>query len=274
MKLLHLIFCLFISNIITAQTVNYSGLIRNNELQEDFLIILSNLDETTLVYSQNTLNNNFSFSNIKKGEYKRCLISNTYNKCDTILLNTSIDNDLLYIEKTHQIKEIKIVTKKPLIENRNGILKVNIENSPIMSSGNLFETLSKLPGVSYNQSNESFKLKGKDGIQIQMDGQTVYMTGNELSVLLKSIPSEDIGNIEINSSPSAKYDASGSGGIININTKKIKKQGLYLGTSFNGTQGKYYKQNFGLKSQFNTKKQRFMLYYINSFNTDFEKAAT
>lgn len=143
-----------------------------------------------------------------------------------------------------------------------------------MSSGTLFETLSKLPGVSYNQANGSFKLKGKDGIQIQMDGQTVYISGNELFSLLKSIPAEDVSNIEINSSPSAKYDAGGSGGIININTKKIKRQGIYIGTSLNATQGKYYKQNFGLKSQFNTKKQRFMLYYINSFNTDFENADT
>ncbi|QTE21835.1 outer membrane beta-barrel family protein [Polaribacter cellanae] len=274
MKLVYFLISLSLANIVSAQTINYGGVVENNDSKEDLLIILSNIKDSTLVYSQNTTNNTFLIKNVETGNYERCVISNLYNQCDTIILNQSIENDIIYLENSYQLGEVVITAKKPLIQNKNGVLKVNVENSPIMSSGTLFETLSKLPGVSYNQANGSFKLKGKDGIQIQMDGQTVYISGNELSSLLKSIPAEDVSNIEINSSPSAKYDAGGSGGIININTKKIKRQGIYIGTSLNATQGKYYKQNFGLKSQFNTKKQRFMLYYINSFNTDFENADT
>lgn len=274
MKLVYSLILLSLANIVSAQTINFGGVVRNNNSKEDLLVILSNIKDSTLVYSQNTTSNTFSIKNVEIGNYERCIISNLYKQCDTIILNQPIENDIIYLENSYQLNEIVITAKKPLIQNKNGVLKVNVENSTIMSSGTLFETLSKLPGVSYNQANGSFKLKGKDGIQIQMDGQTVYISGNELFSLLKSIPAEDVSNIEINSSPSAKYDAGGSGGIININTKKIKRQGIYIGTSLNATQGKYYKQNFGLKSQFNTKKQRFMLYYINSFNTDFENADT
>ena len=220
MKFFYLFISLLLTHIVSAQTVNYGGVVEYNNSQEDLLIILSNLKDSTLVYSQNTAKNSFSFKNVKTGNYERCVVSNLYNQCDTILLNQSNENEIIYLESSYQLGEVVITTKKPLIQNKNGVLKVNVENSPIMSSGTLFETLSKLPGVSYNQANGSFKLKGKDGIQIQMDGQTVYISGNELTSLLKSIPAEDVSNIEINSSPSAKYDAGGSGGIININTKK------------------------------------------------------
>lgn len=187
---------------------------------------------------------------------------------------TRINNDTVKGKDERQIKEVVINGKKPLIKNNNGILAVNIENSPVLSNGTVFETLSKLPGITFNYPNNSFNLKGKSGIQIQIDGQTLYMSGNEIIDYLKNISSSDIAEVEINSSPSAKYDASGSGGIINIKTKKITRQGYYLGASFNGTQGKYYKQNIGIKGQYNTKNSRYMLHYINSLNTDFEKANT
>ena len=270
-------YCFFIITILsgiftTAQNLNYKGVIVNDNLQEDYLVILTNIENPNIVFSENTIANNFSFKNIPKGKYERCLLANFNKQCDTLTIETSTENNIIHLEKKQELKEIKITSKRPLIENRNGVLKINIENSTIMSTGSAFETITKLPGITYNHNNETFKLKGKDGIQIQLDGQNMYISGNELTALLKSISAEDISNIEINSSPSAKNDANGNGGSIAINTKKNKKKGVSLGFSLSGTQGKYYKHNAGLKIQFNTKKRKYSLNYINSDDVEFENA--
>lgn len=273
MKKVYVMLISFFSLFSYSQNLIYSGKI-NNSKNKDLLINLTNLLDSTVIYTENTFENKFSFNKIKKGNYKRCLISNNYYKCDTISLEHSLTGDIIEMEDIYNLSETIIITKKPFIQNKNGVIKINIENSTILTSGSLFETIAKLPGVSYSYVNDNFKLKGKEGIQIQIDGQTLYISGSELNAYLKSIPSEDIANIEINSTPSAKFDASGNAGIINIITKKTKRQGIYIGSSLNSTQGRFYKQNYGIKGQYSTLKKRFMLYYINSFNTDFEKAST
>lgn len=258
---------------ISSQTVQYSGRIEDRSSKE-YLIVLTSLNNTTNSFSESTSAQNFTFKNISTGSYKRCIAANDFFKCDTLSIHDNLINDIISVERENKIQEVIVSNKKPLIQNKNGVLAISVESSPILSNGTAFETLSKLPGVSFSYSNSSFNIKGKPGVQIQVDGQTLYMSNTEVINYLKSISSSDVSEIEINTSPSAKYDASGNAGIINIKTKKITREGYYLGVSFNGTQGKYYKQNLGIKGQYNTKKSRYMLYYINSFNTDFERADT
>ncbi|WP_326982144.1 outer membrane beta-barrel family protein [Chryseobacterium sp. MYb264] len=257
---------------IFSQTVEYGGKI--NTLGKEYLIILTNIQTPENSFSESTRGQNFIFKNIPLGSYKRCITASNFTKCDTILINKNLINDIIVLEGETQIKEVVISNKKPFIQSKGGVLEINVEGSPVLSNGTAFETLSKLPGVTYNYPNNSFNVKGKPGIQIQIDGQVLYMSNSEVINYLKSISSSDISDVEINSSPSAKYDASGNAGIINIKTKKTTREGYSLGASFNGTQGKYYKQNTGLRGQYNTKKSRYMLHYISSFNTDFEKAST
>jgi hypothetical protein len=258
-----------------AQTISYNGIVQDKQINSnEYIILLTNKSDASITFSEATISKKFIFNNIPLGNYFRCILYDNTKQCDSILLNNEVLNDIIKIEEAEKLTEVVIKSKKKLIENKLGTLSVNVQNSPVMSSGTVFEMLSKLPGVSYNMTSNSFRLKGKDGVQIQIDGQTLYLSGNELSEYLKNISADDISTVEINSSPSSQYDASGSAGIINIKTKKIKSEGVYTGVSFNATQGKYYKQDAGLKVQYNTKKNRFVLHYNNAFNTDFEKAIT
>ena len=269
---------LLISFIGVSQNHTYTGKVQDNKNLNTFeyLILIKNTSDTTKVFTVLTKNKEFNFSDIPAGNYKRCLIyeNTNLNECKNISIDSNIINEIIIIEMSQNLDEVIINKKKPLIQNKFGVLVVNVENSPIMSSGSVFDMLSKMPSITYNITNNTFKLKGKEGIQIQIDGQTLYLTGNELSDYLKNISANDISAVEINSSPSSKYEATGTGGIINIKSKRIKKEGIYIGSSFNGTQGKYYKQSTGLKVQYNTKKDRYMVHYTNSFNTDFEEAIT
>ncbi|MDQ1164410.1 outer membrane beta-barrel family protein [Flavobacterium sp. SORGH_AS_0622] len=258
-----------------SQNITYNGnVVNDNAYDKGYIILLINENDSTKVYSEATINNKFNFRYLEAGNYRRCLLFENERQCDIINLKRDLINDTIKINKVNNLQEVVLTLKKPIIQNKSGVLVVNVENSSIMSSGSAFEMLSKMPGVTYNVVSNAFKIKGKENIQIQIDGQISYLSGNELSEYLKTISASDISNVEINSSPSSKYDAAGNGGIINIKTKKIKREGFYTGVFFNATQGKYFKENDGIKLQYNTKQNRYLVHYTHSDNTDFEKAAT
>ncbi len=263
----------------------YNGIIINKKKSLDkveYLITLENLKDSTKYYTSiSKKDNSFIFINVVKGNYYRCVSeveSNISIICDYINIPFSKGKDSIIIDiNTTRVLDEVIITAKikvPLIKYEAGVLQVNVEGNPIFSTGTVFETLSKMPGVSYDAVNNSFRLNGKSGILIQSDDRTLYLTGNELIEYLKTISAGDISKIEINSAPSSKYEASGGSGIINIKTKRIKREGIYIGAMITATQGRFFDETNALKIQYNTKKDRFLLYYNSSFNKDFEEAKT
>ena len=263
----------------------YSGVIINEYKTFDetkYIISLENLNDSTKYYTSiSKKDNSFFINNIINGNYYRCISkveSNTPFLCDYIKIPFSKEKDTIVIDanSTKILDEVVITSKKktPLVKYESGVLQVNVENNPIFSTGTVFEMLSKMPGVSYDASSNSFRLNGKSGVLIQSDDRTLYLIGNELIEYLKTISADDISKIEINSAPSSKYEASGSSGIINIKTKRIKKEGIYIGAMVTATQGRFFDETNALKIQYNTKKDRFLLYYNSSFNKDFEEAKT
>ena len=72
----------------------------------------------------------------------------------------------------------------------------------------------------------SISLKGKQGVIVMIDGKPSPLSGADLINYLKGIPASNIEKIEIITNPSAKYDAAGNAGIINIKFKKDQRQGL------------------------------------------------
>jgi hypothetical protein len=76
------------------------------------------------------------------------------------------------------------------------------------------------------ENDTDITLNGKSGVQILLDGKQTFLSGKELSDLLKSMSSNNLKSIEIINNPSARYDATGAAGIINIKTKKNQTKGL------------------------------------------------
>ena len=107
------------------------------------------------------------------------------------------------------------------------------------------EVLEKSPGVTVDKDG-NISLKGKQGVMIMLDGRPSYLSGQELANLLKNMPSSAIDQIEIMTNPSAKYDAAGNSGIINIKTKKNKLKGFNGNLSARIIQGNYTKTNNSL----------------------------
>ena len=142
--------------------------------------------------------------------------------------------DFVLREETEQLKEVEIKAKKPLIERQMDKLVVNVSASPLSAGSNGNDILRRSPGVRIDKDG-NITVNGKS-VEIWVDGKPSYLSGQQLKAMLDGTDGNTIEKIEIISNPSAKYDASGQGGIINIKTKRNMMQGLngMLSASYGG----------------------------------------
>ncbi len=127
---------------------------------------------------------------------------------------------------------ITVTTTKPLIEVKADKMIVNVEGSINSTGLDGLELLRKCPGVQVDRD-DNVLVQGKQGVKIYIDGKPSPMSGKDLASVLKSMNSADIEAIEIITNPSAKYDAAGNLGIINIRLKKNHKIGTNGNLSIN-----------------------------------------
>ncbi|MCC6279541.1 MAG: TonB-dependent receptor [Saprospiraceae bacterium] len=165
-----------------------------------------------------------------------------------------IDLPAFQLEKSAQaLAEVTIAHKKPFLERQLDKLVLNVENSIASAGSNVLEVLERAPGVLVNQET-SINLKGKQGVVVMIDGKPSPLSGADLINYLKGIPASNIDKIEIITNPSAKYDAAGNAGIINIKFKKDQRQGLNGSVSLSAGQGFYFKPNGSTNLNFRKKK--------------------
>lgn len=126
--------------------------------------------------------------------------------------------------KPAETEAVEVVYRKPLIEVKADKTVFNVENTLNATGLNALELLRKAPGVLVD-NNDNISVKGRNGVIVYIDGKLTPLNGSSLASLLKSIQSSNIESIEIISNPSAKYDAAGTAGIINIKLKKNKNFG-------------------------------------------------
>ncbi len=128
------------------------------------------------------------------------------------------------VQASGKLKEVTIVAKKPMIEVKADKTVFNVEASINAQGSNALELLQKSPGVQVD-NNDNISMKGKTGVRVYIDGKMQQLDTKDLAAYLRSINSNDIEAIEMISNPSAKYDASGNAGIVNLRLKKNKKFG-------------------------------------------------
>ena len=132
--------------------------------------------------------------------------------------------DFVLQEETEQLAEVEIKAKKPLIERQFDKLVVNVSASPLAAGSNGNDLLRRSPGVRIDKDG-NITVNGKS-VEIYIDGKPSYLSGQQLKAMLDGTDGNTIEKIEIISNPSAKYDASGQGGIINIKTKRNMMKGF------------------------------------------------
>ncbi len=161
--------------------------------------------------------------------------------------------DLAITKTSGNLKEVTVTAKKPLVEVKADKTILNVEGTINAVGNDALELLRKSPGVMIDKD-DNISLAGKNGVQIYIDGKPSPLSGSDLSNYLKSMQSAQIEAIEIITNPSAKYEAAGNAGIINIKLKKNKSFGTNGSVSAGYVQGVYAKYNTGLNLNYRNKK--------------------
>jgi iron complex outermembrane recepter protein len=211
----------------------------------------------------------FSFSSVNPGIYHiriTAIEHTTTNGADFSVSGTvkTLELPVFSLKKQNsQLQTVAVVSKRPFVEQKSDRILVNVDASPANAGSSVMDILEKSPGVSVDKDG-NISLKGKQGVTIMIDNRPTYMTSAQLATYLKGLPSSSIDQLEIMSNPSAKYDAAGNSGIINIKTKKNKAKGFNGSTTLTYTQGKYAKPGGSLN----------LNYRVNKFNVFFNGGYT
>jgi outer membrane receptor protein involved in Fe transport len=152
-----------------------------------------------------------------------------------------------------KLQDVTVTSRKPMIEIKADKTIFNVESSINATGSNALELLQKSPGIQVD-NNENISMKGKTGVKIYIDGKMTQLDSKDLAAYLKSINSNDIEAIEMISNPSAKYDASGNAGIVNIRLKKNKKFGTNGSVNTSFVQGITPKGNGSVNLNYRDKK--------------------
>lgn len=181
----------------------------------------------------------FAFDRVAEGEYLLKANALGYRESVSTLHmgKEALKHDVALQAAGQMLGEVTVTATKPFIEARPGMMVVNVENSPAAAGNSALELLEKSPGVQVDQQG-NIALKGRS-IQVLIDGKPANLSGEQLAAYLKSMGSEEIASIELMTQPPARYDAAGNGGLINIKTRKSKKNGLNGNIQVAYNQGTY-----------------------------------
>ncbi|WP_309937993.1 outer membrane beta-barrel family protein [Aureibacter tunicatorum] len=157
--------------------------------------------------------------------------------------------EIIVRQSIKELESVEVIGQRQVIERKIDRLVFNVENTILTSGADGLEILSKTPGIIVDHEG-NIKIHGKDGVVVMINDKRSYLTGKELSDMLKSMSADNISSIEVITNPSARYDAEGNAGILNIVLKEMKEKG-YNGSIYAGiNQGKYPGANTGANFNF------------------------
>lgn len=222
-----------------AQTsVSISGSVKDRKTKEALpfvTVTLKKSKDSSLV--QGTVTNEegrFTLSNIKSGNYYtevtfigyKSFMQNVY----VGTLSQYLDLGALELEEDAKVlNEVEVTAKQEEVSGKMDKKSYILENNATQSGGTVLQAMQNLPGVTVQDN--KVQIRGNDKVVVLIDGKQTALTGFGNQSSLDNIPASAIEKIEIINNPSAKYDANGNAGIINIIYKKNKQEG------FNGKVG-------------------------------------
>lgn len=272
-KTLLLLCCLAFSHKLLAQTKLISILVLDEQKKpiENATVEIRKADNQALIKVAITSNKGSADFQVADGKYiaKINALGYVIKNSEAFQIPSATNSIVVnLLTSSKNLNEVAVTSQRPLVQRTQGKTVVNVDAGVTNAGTTVLEVLEKSPGVMVDR-NGGISLQGKASVLVMIDDKPTYLSGAELNNLLNSMSSSQVDQIELITSPSAKYDASGNAGIINIKTKKNRQEGFNGNLSTNVGQGKYLKSNNSLvlnyrKGVFNT-----FLNYSYNYNKGF-----
>ena len=171
---------------------------------------------------------------------------------------------ILLRSESRQLNEVRVTGQKALIEEKSDRLVYNAGSDITNKGGTAVDVLRKAPMLTVDVSG-NVQIRGSAGIKVLLNGRPSGLLARNLSEALKMIPANTILAVEVMTSPSARYDAEGAGGVINIITKKQLKGS---NGNLDATAGNYVQS---LGGSYGFKQKKFGLTFSGNANAEREK---
>ncbi|MFT4535342.1 MAG: iron complex outermembrane receptor protein [Saprospiraceae bacterium] len=241
------------NGIVKGQIIDEEGI----PLEYANILILNSADSTLYKGGLSEKEGWYTIDRIDDGSYlihsTMIGFGNAYSKSFSIINSNTVQVSTLKLTNGIEIDEVTVTAKKPFIELKADKMIINVANSSISAGNSALEVLEKSPGVIVDNNN-NISLRGKQGVLVTINGKNQYMSGDEITRLLETMPASNIDNIEIITNPSAKYDAEGNSGIINIVLKKNENIGSNGSVSTQIRQGWRTSHNHNLNLNYRSEK--------------------
>ena len=249
-----------------AQKVNITGKIIEKSTNQPLEFA------SVIVENKSNPNANDGVMTDDKGEFSISVFPGTYdvkieflgfkpltlaNK--TITANTNLGS-ITISEDNQVLDEVIVTVEKPLVEIKLDKKVYNVADDKTIKGGTASDVLDNVPSLAVDQDG-NVSLRGNENVKILIDGKPSGISGN-IADILKTLPADAVGKVEIITNPSARYEAEGGAGIVNIVLKKGKGQGVNGSVSVTaGTP-----ENYRVNGNVNFKGEKYNFYTNIGFN--------
>ncbi len=206
---------------------------------------LTKASDSTSVFATTDLNGIAIFTNIENALYA---VKISFIGYETLEKSISVKADARVFEfklneGAYQLDEVTVAAKSPLIRQEGDKMIIDPESLANISA-NTLEVLESVPGMYVDQDGGIF-LNSATPAKVYINGREQKMSNQDISTILQSLPPGSVQKIEVMRTPSTKYDASSSGGIINIVLKKGVRIGRFGSATAGMNQGVYGNRDLG-----------------------------
>lgn len=222
--------CLLLYTFIFSQNIVITGTVTTNTNQPVPFssITLTNLEDTSKVFGGLADEKGKFTIKITPGEYELVVDQagfDSFVDLKSLLQSTSLGN-IKIEQSSKELEEIVVEGKKPLYRVDLDKKVYDVSQDITAKTGTLSDVMQNVPSVNVDVDG-TVSLRGNENVKILVDGKPSAMLGiNDTAEALKSIPADMVEKIEVVTNASARYESSGTAGIINIVTKKNRKKGL------------------------------------------------
>lgn len=204
----------------------------------------------------------FVFEKVKSGDYFIKFNAVGFKSATTATFTVDSLSQLVlptHILKTEgvNLNEVSIAVYKPAIEFKKGMVVMNVEDDILAKGNTVLDLLKRMPGIMVDAQN-NITVNGAGDVKFMIDERLQQMPSPQVIDMLAGMSADNVSKIELIKNPPARYDAAGTGGLINIVTKRAKVKGYNGNIGFGASMGQ--RLRFGPQGSFNYKTNKLSIF--------------